>query len=88
MGPENPFKTEQAKAHKNTLSGFVEPTHVSAFQFELQRRTFTSYGMLRATVFRTDVVYKNISINRVFVVNLSALSGLLNCTKYHRYYRY
>ncbi|KOB76981.1 Pre-mRNA-processing factor 17 [Operophtera brumata] len=44
LGPENPFKTEQMKAERNILSGFVEKAHISEFQFENQRRTFTSYG--------------------------------------------
>lgn len=44
VGPENPFKTEQQKAPKNTLSGYVEKAHISEFQFENQRRTFASYG--------------------------------------------
>lgn len=44
LGPENPFQTQQMKAHRNMLSGFVEPTHMNDFQFENQRRTFTSYG--------------------------------------------
>ncbi|KAF6213311.1 hypothetical protein GE061_011029 [Apolygus lucorum] len=44
LGPANPFLTEQQKAPKNTLSGYVEPAHVSEFQFENQRKTFTSYG--------------------------------------------
>ncbi|KAL1464782.1 hypothetical protein WDU94_004400 [Cyamophila willieti] len=44
LGPANPFLTEQQKAHKNTLSGFVEQAHINAFQFENQRRTFASYG--------------------------------------------
>ncbi|XP_067945704.1 pre-mRNA-processing factor 17-like [Watersipora subatra] len=43
-GPENPFKTQQMKAVKNTITGFAEPSHVSQFQFETQRRTFHSYG--------------------------------------------
>lgn len=43
-GPINPFKTQQEAATKNTLSGYVEPAHVNAFQFELERRTFHSYG--------------------------------------------
>ncbi|GBN30253.1 Pre-mRNA-processing factor 17, partial [Araneus ventricosus] len=43
-GPENPFKTQQQKADKNTLAGFVEPANISDFHFECQRRTFTSYG--------------------------------------------
>ncbi|KAG8235909.1 hypothetical protein J437_LFUL016230 [Ladona fulva] len=44
IGPEHPFKTEQQKAHKNMLSGYVEEAHISEFQFETQRRTFTSFG--------------------------------------------
>ena len=44
VGPHNPFKTQQEAATKNTLAGFVEDAHVNAFQFELQRRTFHSYG--------------------------------------------
>lgn len=44
IGPENPFKTQQMKAKRNMLSGFVEKAHISDFQFENQRRTFTSYG--------------------------------------------
>lgn len=43
-GPENPFQTQQMKASRNMLSGFVEKAHISDFQFENQRRTFTSYG--------------------------------------------
>ncbi|XP_054266281.1 pre-mRNA-processing factor 17-like [Macrosteles quadrilineatus] len=44
LGPENPFLTQQQRAQKNTLSGFVEKAHISEFQFENQRRTFSSYG--------------------------------------------
>ncbi|KAL1123111.1 hypothetical protein AAG570_002199, partial [Ranatra chinensis] len=44
LGPENPFLTPQQKAKKNILSGYVEKAHISEFQFENQRRTFTSYG--------------------------------------------
>ncbi|ELU00239.1 hypothetical protein CAPTEDRAFT_169920 [Capitella teleta] len=44
LGPDNPFKTEQERAPKNALNGLVEPTNLSLFQFETQRRTFTSYG--------------------------------------------
>ncbi|XP_041970346.1 pre-mRNA-processing factor 17 [Aricia agestis] len=43
-GPENPFQTQQMKANRNMLSGYVEKAHISEFQFENQRRTFTSYG--------------------------------------------
>lgn len=45
VGPENPFKTQQQRAVKNILSGYVERAHISEFQFENQRRTFASYGM-------------------------------------------
>lgn len=45
VGPENPFKTQQQRAVKNMLSGYVEKAHISEFQFENQRRTFASYGM-------------------------------------------
>ncbi|XP_071576674.1 pre-mRNA-processing factor 17-like [Temnothorax nylanderi] len=44
VGPENPFKTQQQRAVKNMLSGYVESAHISEFQFENQRRTFASYG--------------------------------------------
>ncbi len=44
VGPTNPFKTQQQAAKKNMLAGYVEPAHFNAFQFENQRRTFTSYG--------------------------------------------
>ncbi|XP_064473092.1 pre-mRNA-processing factor 17-like [Ornithodoros turicata] len=44
LGPENPFKTQQQKAVKNTLCGYVEPAHVNDFHFESQRLTFTSFG--------------------------------------------
>lgn len=44
LGPVNPNKSQQEAAVKNTITGFVEPAHVSDFQFELQRKTFTSFG--------------------------------------------
>lgn len=44
QGPENPYLTTQQRAHRNTLSGFVEKAHISAFNFENQRRTFHTYG--------------------------------------------
>ena len=43
-GPAHPFKTQQEAAVKNMLSGYTEPSHLNEFQFELQRRTFHSYG--------------------------------------------
>lgn len=44
QGPENPFLTNQQRAPRNTLSGYVEKAHVSEFNFENQRRTFHTYG--------------------------------------------
>lgn len=44
LGPVNPFKTQQQSVDRNMLSGHIEQAHVSEFQFENQRRTFTSYG--------------------------------------------
>ncbi|BES92770.1 WD domain, G-beta repeat [Nesidiocoris tenuis] len=44
LGPQNPFLTDQQRAPKNTLSGYVEPAHLNEFQFENQRKTFTSFG--------------------------------------------
>ncbi|XP_059157452.1 LOW QUALITY PROTEIN: pre-mRNA-processing factor 17-like [Physella acuta] len=44
VGPVNPYKTAQSSQKKNTLCGFVEPAHVNSFQFDNQRKTFTSYG--------------------------------------------
>ncbi|XP_062542021.1 pre-mRNA-processing factor 17 [Armigeres subalbatus] len=43
-GPANPFLTEQMKAPKNTITGFVEKAHISDFQFDNQRKTFHSFG--------------------------------------------
>lgn len=44
QGPDNPFLTEQQRAPRNMLSGYVEKAHISAFNFENQRRTFHTYG--------------------------------------------
>ncbi|XP_031638413.1 pre-mRNA-processing factor 17 [Contarinia nasturtii] len=44
QGPENPLLTDQQRAPRNTLSGYVEKAHISAFNFENQRRTFHTYG--------------------------------------------
>ncbi|XP_022905566.1 pre-mRNA-processing factor 17 [Onthophagus taurus] len=44
VGPENPFRTHQMQSDRNMLSGYVEPAHISEFQFENQRRTFNSFG--------------------------------------------
>ena len=46
VGPENPYLTAQQKATKNMLTGYVEQSNVSNFQFETQRRTFHSYGKI------------------------------------------
>lgn len=43
-GPENPNLTQQMRAPRNTLSGYVEKAHINAFEFENQRRTFHTYG--------------------------------------------
>lgn len=43
-GPDNPNLTDQMKAPRNVLAGYVEKAHISAFQFENQRRTFHTYG--------------------------------------------
>lgn len=44
QGPDNPTLTSQQRAQRNTLSGYVEKAHISAFNFENQRRTFHTYG--------------------------------------------
>ena len=44
IGPVNPYKTQQEASVRNTVTGFVEPAHVNDFQFDLQRKTFHSYG--------------------------------------------
>ncbi|XP_014262508.1 pre-mRNA-processing factor 17 [Cimex lectularius] len=44
LGPENPFLSDQEKAPRNLLSGYIEPAHFSEFQFENQRKTFESFG--------------------------------------------
>src|SRR5690242_12005979 len=43
-GPDNPFKTEQQRAKKNMLTGFVERAHISEFRFENERRAFDTFG--------------------------------------------
>ena len=66
VGPSNPFKTQQQAAKKNMLAGYVEPAHFNAFQFENQRRTFTSYGKLKASTnlkTGTEGVCKTESVN-------------------------
>jgi len=71
VGPENPFKTNQQKAKKNTLTGFVEPSHISHFQFETQRRTFTSYGVYM--LLRFSVMCLMICLLSVIVKHLVSL---------------
>uniref|UniRef100_A0A8C6T496 Pre-mRNA-processing factor 17 n=1 Tax=Neogobius melanostomus TaxID=47308 RepID=A0A8C6T496_9GOBI len=44
FGPDNPFRTQQMAAPRNTLSGYAEPAHVNDFMFEQQRRTFSTFG--------------------------------------------
>lgn len=51
-GPENPFLTQQQKAPKNMMTGFVEKAHISDFMFETQRRTFHSFGVFNFLKFR------------------------------------
>lgn len=43
-GPQNPNLTQQMRAQRNTLAGYVEKTNVNQFDFENQRRTFHTYG--------------------------------------------
>lgn len=45
VGPENPFLSKQQRSTRNILSGYVETAHLNEFEFENQRRTFTSFGM-------------------------------------------
>lgn len=66
VGPENPFQTQHSKAHKNMLSGFVEKAHISEFQFENQRRTFTSYGHALDPTADEDSTNTNIISNALF----------------------
>jgi len=44
VGPMDPNKDEEDYAPKNSLTGFIEAAHVNNFQFDLQRKTFHSYG--------------------------------------------
>jgi len=44
LGPECINRSNQQKAKRNTLAGYVEPAHLSEFQFEAQRKTFASFG--------------------------------------------
>lgn len=56
VGPENPFRTQQMQSQRNMLSGYVEPAHMSEFQFENQRRTFNSFGFALDPTVGGDVV--------------------------------
>uniref|UniRef100_A0A2P2HZU8 Pre-mRNA-processing factor 17 n=1 Tax=Hirondellea gigas TaxID=1518452 RepID=A0A2P2HZU8_9CRUS len=44
LGPEKPNQSAFDKVKRNMLSGYAEQAHVSDFDFEMQRRTFTSFG--------------------------------------------
>ena len=44
VGPHNPMITEFHQAPKNNLAGYVEKAAVSDFNFDVQRKTFMSYG--------------------------------------------
>ncbi|VDN29893.1 unnamed protein product [Cylicostephanus goldi] len=46
-GPSNPFKSENQKAPKNTLTGFVEPAHINDFHFTRELRSFDTLGYAR-----------------------------------------
>lgn len=64
LGPENPFLTQQQKAKRNTLSGYVEKAYINEFQFENQRRTFSSYGYATdPTVGESETEGNNIIVN-------------------------
>lgn len=56
VGPANPFKTSQMQSDRNILSGYVEPAHMSEFQFENQRRTFNSFGFALDPSIGTETV--------------------------------
>jgi pre-mRNA-processing factor 17 len=61
IGPSDPNKSDQDNAPKNTLTGFIEPAHVNDFQFDVQRKTFHSYGEEPGTGF-TNRVSRNMLI--------------------------
>lgn len=69
MGPENPFKSKQQQATRNMLSGYVEPAHLSEFQFENQRRTFNSFGYaLDPSVHTEDGDANKVGFKNVFFI--------------------
>jgi len=67
IGPENPFKTQQQRAVKNMLSGYVEHAHISPFQFENQRRTFASYGNIN------DILYIKTLFDQFLLTGIASL---------------
>lgn len=44
MGPTLPLRSDYQRVNRNALAGHVEPAHFNDFEFESQRRTFTTYG--------------------------------------------
>ncbi|KJH45743.1 WD domain, G-beta repeat protein [Dictyocaulus viviparus] len=46
-GPSNPFKSENQKAQKNVITGFVEPAHINDFHFTRELRSFDTLGYAR-----------------------------------------
>ena len=44
VGPDCLSRSQQEKAQRNMLAGFVEEAHLSEFQFEAQRKTFAACG--------------------------------------------
>lgn len=47
LGPENPFAAHTLGAQQNTLTGHIESTAVSDYDFRNQQRTFHIYGYAR-----------------------------------------
>lgn len=45
VGPMNPYRGKDAVVDKNVLTGRLEETHLSDFQFENQRKNFHCYGV-------------------------------------------
>ena len=44
VGPDCLSRSQQEKAQRNMLAGFVEEAHLSEFQFEAQRKNFAACG--------------------------------------------
>lgn len=59
LGPEK-LQTSFHNVNRNTLAGHVEPAHINDFDFESQRRTFTTYG--KCLVCFTGLVHKNATV--------------------------